>query len=645
MKRIQRIQLLLLFLLFCVYTHIHAQCPPGTLSLQNQASVATFATNYPDCTEINGTLFVGGSVENIDALDGIQKVLGDLIFTGNNTLMDISGLNQLDTITGNFFINNNNSVTAISGFSSLDWIGGTTIISNNSDLESISGFGNLETVGTFQILTNAALQSISGLAQLDMAASLEIKNHPVLSDISGLESLTMVTNNFLLDDNGGLNQISLNNLINVGERLSISLNDNLLTISGLQSLTQVGKLFISANNTLTTIDGFDQLESIDGGLDMLGNVVLTDISALDHPLTIGGSIFLISNTLLAECSIEAICGHITTGGMISVQNNFVGCNTVEEVEANCTTICPPGDVVMNTQADVANYAATYPDCTEILGNLNIGPISGGTSDITDISGLSSLTEVQGNLGITNNLDLVSISGLNEMAIVGGDLLIINNNSLTNTAALESFILAGGGITLQDNPQLTGLTGFGQIASISLDLRIVNNDALQNLNDFSVLQGLNNLELSDNALLNDISLFENMIALGNEVIIRDNPQLSMCSVHTICDHLLVGGNAIINNNAPNCNSIEQVTTICTVAVENAFSADDIVVYPNPSNGIFTISGLPQNSNEISIFDALGKMIYVDKTANNIVDISAFPTGIYYLAIKIEGNYAYKKLLVE
>lgn len=643
MKRIRHLQLLPLFLMCCTY--IHAQCPPGTLSLQNQASVDAFAANYPDCTEINGTLLVGGSVENIDALDGIQKVSGDLTFDGNNALADISGLNQLDSITGNFLINNNNSVTAISGLESLHWVGGTTLILNNGSLETISGLDELASVGTLQITTNAALQSITGLGQLTTANSLEVKNHPALADINGLENLTTVTGNFLLDDNGGLSQISLNNLTNVGGRLSISLNDNLLAISGLQNLTQVGELFLSANNALTTIDGFEQLADIDGGLNMLGNIVLEDISALDHPIAIDGSVFIISNTLLAECSVEAICGHITAGATINVQNNSADCSSVAEVEANCPTTCPPGDVVFNTQADVEDYAATYPDCTEINGNLNIGPISGGTSDITDISGLSSLTEVQGHLAVANNLNLTTIFGLNQIAIVGGDFSIVNNNSLTNTGPLESFVTVGGGIIIEDNPQLTGLTGFSQIASISLDLRIINNDALQNLNDFSALQGFNDLELSDNALLSDISIFENVFSIGNEVIIKDNPQLSMCSVSVICDHLSVGGNAIISNNAPNCNSPEQVTTICTVSVEDVLSADEVVVYPNPSNGVFTISGLPQISNEISIYDALGKMIYMDKTDNNIVNISEFSRGIYWLTIKMEDNYVYKKLLVE
>ena len=65
--------------------------------------------------------------------------------------------------------------------------------------------------------------------------------------------------------------------------------------------------------------------------------------------------------------------------------------------------CPAAPIVLTSQADVDNFTATYPGCTNLNHTLQIGP----SSDISDLSGLSGVVSVNG-LVVTQNDILVNI---------------------------------------------------------------------------------------------------------------------------------------------------------------------------------------------------------------------------------------------
>ena len=98
--------------------------------------------------------------------------------------------------------------------------------------------------------------------------------------------------------------------------------------------------------------------------------------------------------------------------------------------------CPAGDVTLTTQADVNNFVATYPNCTEIVGTLTIGGFL-LDSDIDDLSGLSNLTTVEDNLDILDCDILPNLNGLNALSSVGRDLRIRDNFILTDISSLSS----------------------------------------------------------------------------------------------------------------------------------------------------------------------------------------------------------------
>ncbi|MCF6365840.1 MAG: lamin tail domain-containing protein [Bacteroidales bacterium] len=97
---------------------------------------------------------------------------------------------------------------------------------------------------------------------------------------------------------------------------------------------------------------------------------------------------------------------------------------------------------------------------------------------------------------------------------------------------------------------------------------------------------------------------------------------------------------------------EVSDIFNLNVKSTSSVSDIfenqiLIYPNPSNGKFTVQ---QNSNsefDIKVKDETGRTIFVSD--NNIgtteLDLSSFAKGIYFVEIKSNKNIVNKKLILE
>lgn len=84
-----------------------------------------------------------------------------------------------------------------------------------------------------------------------------------------------------------------------------------------------------------------------------------------------------------------------------------------------------------------------------------------------------------------------------------------------------------------------------------------------LNGLESLNGVELLYLYANATLNDISAISNIIPNSiNDLDIKNNPELSICSVSSICNYLnLPNYSADISNNAVGCESVESILASC------------------------------------------------------------------------------------
>lgn len=98
-----------------------------------------------------------------------------------------------------------------------------------------------------------------------------------------------------------------------------------------------------------------------------------------------------------------------------------------------------GNVELKTQAEITSFAAT--GITIIKGDLIIGSDVENTQEITDITSLEILKEVEGNIVIRNNYNGGTLTGLDNVTSIGG-LLIGNPDEKISNKSLEVISLNG-----------------------------------------------------------------------------------------------------------------------------------------------------------------------------------------------------------
>jgi hypothetical protein len=162
-------------------------------------------------------------------------------------------------------------------------------------------------------------------------------------------------------------------------------------------------------------------------------------------------------------------------------------------------------VILKNQAEVNNFIAN--NCTNFLGNLIIDDSQDAPSNnINNLTALSALTNVGGNLEIKNNPNIGNVNGLSSLQTIGGNLIISNN------------------------PQLRNLRGLAILQSIGGDFNIINNPLLRNINGLRILNSITgSLLIDNNAILNNLFGLTNVNSFGGSSIsITNCPKLDRAS---------------------------------------------------------------------------------------------------------------------
>jgi len=627
-------------------------CLPEGITFTTQAQINSFQTNYPNCTEIEGDIIINSiDINNLNGLNILVSIRGNLVI-GNNgggdanpLLYNLLGLENLFTIEGNVSINWNKTLSNLSGLNGLVSIGGNLEINHNDNLINLIGLDNLDTVGGNLIIDDDnSLISLFGLSKLTyVQGNVDICCHDNLASLSGLEGLKDIGGGLRICCNFALPNLSgLDSLETVGDKLQISNSPPLTSLMGLQGLTSIGgNLSIWDNDNLTDIIGLENVTSINGELYIVYNSDLNNLTGLEN-INAGSitNLNIYDNVSLSSCEAQSICEYLSSpNGIVNIYNNAIGCNNPPEIANSCqiTLPCLPyANYYFYTQSDIDNFQINYPNCTQLRGNVTIQG-----SDISNLNGLSVINSIEGFLQITGNNSLINLSGFENLKTIVGSLTIQGNQSFNSLTGLEGLDSIGGNLTILNNPVLTDLTGLGNMyflgggVQISLNnslsnlyglegiitingtleignnimltdlsglhnvtfingtISIINNSALTNLTGLNNVNSISgNISITNNDILTSLAGLDNIDADSiTDLTIVDNPNLSICDAHSICDYL-ASPNGIVNiyNNGNNCNNPPEIANACEVTLPclpygtyNFFNQSDIdnfqINYPN------------------------------------------------------------------
>ncbi|MCB0634671.1 MAG: T9SS type A sorting domain-containing protein, partial [Lewinella sp.] len=259
-----------------------------------------------------------------------------------------------------------------------------------------------------------------------------------------------------------------------------------------------------------------------------------------------------------------------------------------------------GNLFFTTQQAINNFATNYPSCTTVK------KITIKGDDITDLSGLSNITQINGTLHIYENPALESLSGLENLTTIISTLWINDNALLQDLDELAGVETVGNVFNVSSNPNLTSISGLSGLISIGSNFDVRYNDMLPSLAGLEQLESVGGNLTIGGAALSSITALNNLTSVTGEIFISNtalsslsgighiNPSgitnvdiqrssgLTQCEVASICAYISNPANpAVFNLNGVGCSTRLEVTYACeALPVELAdfgyHLADGIVV---------------------------------------------------------------------
>jgi len=522
---------------------VTCNCPSNDVMLLTQEEVDSFAAQYPNCTELENLSINGSDITDLNGLSQITSILGNLTIT-ETSVENFSGLENLTTVHGNLTIGEfTPSICCPSDFLlGYDYEG-------NHNLNSLSGLENLETLGgNLLIADNIQLTSLTPLSNLNaIGGSLSLYKNQSLNSLEGLSNLQAVGGDIAIG--------RLETYCDYDCQIEYHGQDNLSDLSGLEGISSIsGALSIVGNSNLSSLTGLDNIETL-GGLIVYGNNMLTDFTGMSNLHTIEG------NFMLAGTRTYPIFGQY----QVYYVEGSVGSNTLTDFDGldNLTTI--EGNMTLVEHNALTDFSG-LESLTHIGGNLSVGRLDqdsysygsqtlehAGNEQLTSFSGLENLTSIGGRLQIVANPNLPNCMGLDNLQTTGG-LQVYENQSLSNLSGLESLTYIEGDLEFYYRIWLGSPNYYGEAG---------NNDAMTSLTGLENLTAINGeLNIFGNDVLNDLTAIDSLDYTSiQNILIRENQNLSACNAYTICSYFNIGGGGSVSGNAPGCIDIGEIQASC------------------------------------------------------------------------------------
>ncbi|MBT6433410.1 MAG: hypothetical protein HOK28_09985 [Deltaproteobacteria bacterium] len=245
-------------------------------------------------------------------------------------------------------------------------------------------------------------------------------------NLEGLENIQTIGLDLVIQDCPNLNDISaLSSLTTIGEDLFMQRNQALTSLTGLENLVTIGEyLTIQGHNNLTTLSALSNLTDLgqrngllENGIGITFNTALTDLQGLGGVEAID-SIVLEGNS--AMTSLNGIA--FTTLGYINLEDN----DALTDLSALSVLTSIDGDVILEGNASLTSLAG-LENVTRIEDSLKLL-----TTSVTSLDGLAGLVSVGANIEMRHNADLASchIDSFVERVGAGnvaGEVKLENNN--------------------------------------------------------------------------------------------------------------------------------------------------------------------------------------------------------------------------
>jgi hypothetical protein len=87
--------------------------------------------------------------------------------------------------------------------------------------------------------------------------------------------------------------------------------------------------------------------------------------------------------------------------------------------------------------------------------------------------------------------------------------------------------------------------------------------------------------------------------------------------------------------------------CTVGISEQTERPSALIFPNPGGGIFRIELQSLKTFQATVYDATGKMVYMDRhfQTGNTIDLSDRKDGLYLLELKNDSGVFTSRIILQ
>lgn len=524
----------------------------GDLRIQMNLEDASDQLSLDCLCEIAGDVAVIGDVFALDGLDGLLAIGGDLEVSDND-LLDRVSLRSLRTIGGSLDLHGLGALRTTSDLESLESVGGSVAITGNDLLQDVHALARITEVrGGLDLSGNALLADLSGVAGVQSVDGLlRAEDLPLLTDFTALAALTTVGGGLELGCGRCADLGGFTGLTTFGNELRITDSPHMVAIA-MPALAEplTGTLWISASPALEDLDALG-IESELAGLYLEGASSIYGLELLA----------VVDGFQLVDHAAADLTG-LNLASLVEIRDS-ARIHASEELEslAGLEALTEAGTLDIT-----ANPALTGLSGLDNLRHLDDwGTISDNAALLTT-SGLSTLESLDG-LRIERNDGLLAVEGFDSLALTEFGLTISGNGALeridlstdarnpgVGLEVLENGALlvlngddetrAWGSIIVEDNPSLQRITGWSEVET-SYELSLIDNPALATIEAFARLRQVESLEISGNDLLAEVGPLDSLLHVTQDLTITGN--LALTDITALFGLISVGGTLEISDN--------------------------------------------------------------------------------------------------
>jgi hypothetical protein len=192
-------------------------------------------------------------------------------------------------------------------------------------------------------------------------------------------------------------------------------------------------------------------------------------------------------------------------------------------------------------------------------------------------------------------------------------------------------------TFSQNILITSLTSESVVGGINVNLQTVSGTGSGYLiHNYTINGDVINLSVCywfDNTLpilTFNHNFFIPLVNTGNYTL---NCQTVLSSSQTVCNNFAITDNRTISATYLNTNSYD-------------LQSEQLVFYPNPSNGIVEFKEINEKINQIFVYDITGKIVkQITETLQNKIDLNELINGVFLLKIETENRVFSQKIVIK